>query len=384
MSENKRILELEEATDLTGASFLVAKDGLNEKVASTALKNHLELDLVTNTPDLDKPISTATQTALDAIVAGGVADGSIITAKLADLSVTTGKLADAAVTDAKLRDSTALSVIGRSANSTGVPADIAAGTDGHVLRRSGTTLGFGTIATAGLADAAVTDAKLRNSSALSVLGRSDNSSGVPADIAAANDGEVLRRSGTTLGFGTIATAGIADAAVTNAKMASMAQSTIRGRAASAGTGVPVDLTATEVKTILGISTAAYMGTLLGSTDLDTLLRNGGMGYKFASFPDDTAVSINVGTTGGVGFLALWVTNTAQGGIFAGRVSATVNGVTEIAKTPSPTVGYVTGVLTGTTSTDGRLTFGAGNDGNLYIENRQGGNIPLFVFILKLF
>lgn len=50
-----------------------------------------------------------------------------------------------AVTNTKLRDSAALSVIGRSANSTGDPADIAAGTDGHVLRRSGTTLGFGTI-----------------------------------------------------------------------------------------------------------------------------------------------------------------------------------------------------------------------------------------------
>lgn len=47
-----------------------------------------------------------------------------------------------AVTDAKLRESAALSVIGRSANSTGNPADIAAATDGDVLRRAGTTLGF--------------------------------------------------------------------------------------------------------------------------------------------------------------------------------------------------------------------------------------------------
>lgn len=47
-----------------------------------------------------------------------------------------------AVTDAKLRESAALSVIGRSANSTGNPADIAAATDGDTLRRAGTTLGF--------------------------------------------------------------------------------------------------------------------------------------------------------------------------------------------------------------------------------------------------
>lgn len=50
-----------------------------------------------------------------------------------------------AVTDSKLRQSAALSVIGRSANSTGNVADISAGTDGDILRRSGTSLGFGNI-----------------------------------------------------------------------------------------------------------------------------------------------------------------------------------------------------------------------------------------------
>ena len=72
---------------------------------------------------------------------------------------------DNGIADAKLRDSAALSVIGRSANSTGDPADIAAASDGEVLRRSGTSLGFGTVATAGIADDAVTYAKLQNVSA---------------------------------------------------------------------------------------------------------------------------------------------------------------------------------------------------------------------------
>lgn len=130
------------------------------------------------------------------------------------------------VTSAMLRDSAALSVIGRSANSTGVPADIAAANDGEVLRRSGTTIGFGTVATAGIAANAVTDALLRTSAALSVIGRSANSTGNVADIAAANDGEVLRRSGTTLGFGTIATAGIADGAVTDVKLSTAIQNAL--------------------------------------------------------------------------------------------------------------------------------------------------------------
>lgn len=46
-------------------------------------------------------------------------------------------------------------------------------------------------------------ANLADGSALSVLGRSANSSGVMASIAAATDNQVLRRSGTTLGFGSI-------------------------------------------------------------------------------------------------------------------------------------------------------------------------------------
>lgn len=46
------------------------------------------------------------------------------------------------------RNSASLSVIGRSANTTGAPADIVAGSDGHVLRRFGGVLGFGTLGSA--------------------------------------------------------------------------------------------------------------------------------------------------------------------------------------------------------------------------------------------
>jgi hypothetical protein len=50
-----------------------------------------------------------------------------------------------AVTDSKLRDSVGTSVIGRSASTTGDPADIQATTDGHVLLRSAGNLLFGLI-----------------------------------------------------------------------------------------------------------------------------------------------------------------------------------------------------------------------------------------------
>jgi len=157
-----------------------------------------------------------------------------------------------AVTNGDLRQSGALAVIGRSANSSGDVADIqATAASDAVLRESGSVLGFGTIATAGIANSAVTDAKLRNGGALTVIGRSANSSGGVADIqASAASGAVLRESGSTLGFGTVATAGITDAAVTLAKMANLANHNLIGRNTS-GSGVPEAITATQLVDWIG-------------------------------------------------------------------------------------------------------------------------------------
>lgn len=60
-------------------------------------------------------------------------------------TIPTGAIDDNAITNAKLRDSAALSVIGRSSNSSGDPADIAASSDGGVLRRKGSAIAFGQI-----------------------------------------------------------------------------------------------------------------------------------------------------------------------------------------------------------------------------------------------
>jgi hypothetical protein len=71
-----------------------------------------------------------------------IKDGAVVTSKLADSAVTAPKVADKAITDGKLRDSNALTVMGRSVNTNGTPADIALDANGKFLvRRSNQLVG---------------------------------------------------------------------------------------------------------------------------------------------------------------------------------------------------------------------------------------------------
>ena len=173
--------------------------------------------------------------------------------------------------------------------------------------------------------ATVTSAMLRNSTALSLIGRSANSSGVPDDIAAtAATGAVLRESASSIAFGTVATAGITDAAITLAKLANLAEALVIGRAAAAGTGVPVGLTAAQLKTILGISAAA-----------ETVL-------------DDTTVAAMLATLGGLPLAGGTITGAmvlGTGGSIAGgdKVAAALE-IKDVGET-APSAGSITGSIT---------------------------------------
>lgn len=131
--------------------------------------------------------------------------GSGTTAIAAGAIIDADVNASAAIAFSKLENGSALSVVARSANSAGAVASLAASAaSGQVLRESGSTIGWGTIATAGIAANAVTDAVLRQGAATTVIGRSANSTGNVADIAASADGQVLGRSGAALSFRNVA------------------------------------------------------------------------------------------------------------------------------------------------------------------------------------
>jgi hypothetical protein len=172
-----------------------------------------------------------------------VTDTTTVTWDLATPGQAKANVPNDAITNAKLRDSAARSVIGKATTGVGDPADIVAAID-TVLGRDGTAdLAFGRVVTNQIEDNAVANTKLRASGALSVIGRSANSAGDPADISAvAASGAVLRESGSTLGFGTVATAGITDAAVTYAKIQDVsAASKLLGRGDS-GSGDVQEIT----------------------------------------------------------------------------------------------------------------------------------------------
>lgn len=92
-------------------------------------------------------------------------------------------IANNVVSNAKLRDSNALSVIGRSANSSGDPADIStsSGSD-FVLRERSGTLAWGQIRTAAYENASVTFVKMQDLPGATLIGRRNSGTGSPESI----------------------------------------------------------------------------------------------------------------------------------------------------------------------------------------------------------
>lgn len=184
-----------------------------------------------------------------------------------------------------------------------------------------------------LLDQSVTDAKLRQSAALSVVGRSSNSIGAPADIVAGTDGYVLLRAGTSLVFGRVTNAGLAD----------MAAATIKLRASGAGTGAPTDGTGAQARTILA-SPAYARGTAVTLTTQTSV--------DFTSIPAGTfkiEVSVAALSTNGTSLPIIQIGD--SGGIetsaYSGSVTNTQNATATVSVNLSTGFALMPGVVAAT-------------------------------------
>ena len=98
---------------------------------------------------------------------------------LAQTTISTAQIRDGAVTYVKFQQLPGLTMFGRSTNTTGTGESITAGLDGHLLRRSGTTLSFGALdlSSANSTTGTLSFAKLASGtliSSLTVTGNANN------------------------------------------------------------------------------------------------------------------------------------------------------------------------------------------------------------------
>ncbi|HKY40768.1 MAG TPA: hypothetical protein VJN18_32760 [Polyangiaceae bacterium] len=225
------------------------------------------------------------------VATGGITNNELATGAV-DLSTSkvTGLLPFA-----NIADGSALSVFGRSANSSGVMASIVAADDAAVLRRSGTSIGFGTIATAGIGDNQVTLAKLATQAALTVLANATNGTAVPTAVAASADHNIFRRSGTALAFGAIdlsQSGAVGSSLLAHANIANLTGLSVFGRSANTS-GVMAAITGTDGQVLRVSGTTLGFGALAAGAYANNTI-------PLAALVDAAATSVlgrSAGTTG---------------------------------------------------------------------------------------
>lgn len=200
--------------------------------------------------------------------------------------------------------------------------------------------------TADINDNQVTPAKLDDGSGFSVLGKPTTGSGDRSDIVGGAN-TVLGRDGSgDLAFAAIVAGQIAANAIGNSRLAQMAQGTLKGRAAGAGTGDPTDRTLAQVLSDL----AAFSGVTLQAftaTGANTYTPTSGMKW---------CIAISTGAGGGGG--GADVTGAADAGAGAGGGA----GGTCIEAFSAATIGVSQTVTIGTGGTAGNNTGGNGGNG----------------------
>ena len=153
---------------------------------------------------------------------------------------------------ANLAQGDALSVLAVAGNATADFAAIAAASDGHVLRRSGTSLGFGTVATAGIGDDQVTFAKIQSIATAKVLGRTTSGSGDIEELSTTGTGSVVLSASPTF-TGTVS----CDALTASGIVTATGSFVIDGQATIAAGAAILSLRCATTRIQNGTGTATY-------------------------------------------------------------------------------------------------------------------------------
>ena len=269
----------------------------------------------------------------------------ITNAMLADNAADTDEIADNAVTLAKMAGLARGKII--HGDSSGDPAALAAGSANTVLQSDGTDISYNTVATAMIADNAVSLAKMAGLARGKII--AGDSSGDPAALALGSANTVLQSDGTDLSYGTIATNMIANDAVTGDKLAN-------------DITIANDLTVTRDLIVNGTSVTVNTANL-NVEDPFILLKSG------SSNTTDSGIIFGGSTgTANSGKAIVWdASYNSNDGRLAVSTTAVAGDAT--ANFGAGTAGYyVAGVFEG--SVDDAATAKADHAGNIRIESSE--------------
>jgi hypothetical protein len=203
------------AFSVTDVSSRTQVDLATGGVALTKVATQAALSVVANATN-----STASPTAVASSAAGEV---FLRTASntLAWSTLLSTSFADNTIAPSRLANVAARAVLANASNGTGpVTAVAASSASNFVLKENGAGfLTWDLLGNANIAAAAgISISKLANIAAFSVVGNGSNGAAAPTAVAAANDGEVLRRSGATLAFGTLVSGSFADNTIVGSRL----------------------------------------------------------------------------------------------------------------------------------------------------------------------
>ena len=277
-----------DGTLANGSSTLVARADHKHSIANNTITNAMMADNAIDTDELaDNAVTTAKITNAhvtnDKLAASGfdagkfttgtlpiarIGAGTVVNSKLGsdidagkitDGTLPIAKIAAGTLTHEKIEDSAGLSVIGRSANSSGVVADITAGNDNEVLLRNGTSLEFATIGTDNITANAVSVDKMEEVAAHGILARVAGTGGDLSELAATDDTVLGKLSGNNLAFGKVTNEQL-NGGITKEKISSVNAGAVDGELAAGNIGNNTIALGTK-------TTGDYVATIASGTNI---------------------------------------------------------------------------------------------------------------------